>query len=176
MISVADPNCRNTLAVSSALVLIGRASQWWAIFFVFPKRAVGVIVTSLIGIDATIGKRSVAPALELRTQAGVRLAFHLIRTVTAIRFAITQQRRMNTMAVAALELTGHAGKSWAISWFIRTVPAVVLGVAPPPERDAFIGGSADELGRRAVVVAGNTIRSQDEILRTSALASSTRFQ
>lgn len=176
MISIADPNSRNALAVGSALVLIGRTGQWRTVFFVLAERAVGVIVASLVGIDAAIGKCSIASALELRTETGVRFAFHLVRPVAAIRLAVTQQRRMYAMSVAALELAGHAGESRAIGRFIRTISTIVLGVASPPERDAFVGGGADKLRRGTVVVTRHAIRCQDEVLRTSALASSAGFE
>ena len=51
-----------------------------------------------------------------------------------------------------------------------------LGVAAPPERDALVGGGADELRRRAVAGARRAVVTEDVVLRTGALAAAARFQ
>lgn len=84
MISVADPNSWNTLAVGAAAMLIGWTSYGRAIFLVFTQRTIGMIVTALIRVDATIRQRSIASALELRTKTGVLLAFRFVRSIATI--------------------------------------------------------------------------------------------
>ena len=126
LISVADPDRGDTFAVDAALVLIGRTSQGRAIHFVLTERTVDVVVATLIRINAPIRQRSIASALELRTEASVTLAVLLVRAIAAVGVAVAQQRRMHAVAVFALELTWHAGERTAIGWLVRPVAAIVL--------------------------------------------------
>ena len=85
-----------------------------------------MIIAALVGVDTAVGEGAVASALELGTETSVSFAFDLVGAVAAIRFAVTQQRRVDAMAVGALELAGHASESRAVGRLIRFVTAVIL--------------------------------------------------
>jgi len=145
VVAVADPDGGNALVagvageVTVALVLVGRTGQRRTVELVLAERTVGVLVAALGRVDAAVGHGAVAAALELRRQTRVAVAVGLVRVVAAVGVAVAQQRRVDAVAVGALELARHARERPAVGRLVRTVAAVVLIATPIPFIPLLLG-------------------------------------
>jgi hypothetical protein len=77
--------------------------------------------------------------LELIFHTFIFIAANLVTVISTVIPTITELSRMNTLTVAALELSWLAHKVFTILWLIRTILTILLTITLPPERNAFQG-------------------------------------
>lgn len=156
VVVVAHPHRRNAFIVI-ALELAGGTSGRRTAQLVLAQRTVGYFVAAQVRRYAARRDGFVALASELRVQASVAVAVFLVRVVAAIVDSVAEIARVDALSVFALVLSRKAFERRTVGWFVAAVAAVVLGVAFPPERDAFVAGLTLKVRRSAVGFAGMTI-------------------
>lgn len=97
------------------------------------------------------------------------VAVQLIRIVATLIDAITNGRRMNTLLVAALILSRLTVEGWTRLGLIAAIATIVLCVAAPVERNAFVCVDAFKVRCRAIGTTSASILGQHEIIGTRAL-------
>ena len=107
---------------------------------------------------------------NLVVHAGVSFAFFFVRLVVALRDAVANLRGNDAANLVVALKQSRRGTSvvLAVGRFVRLVAAVVLLIALPPKRDAFVRLLADELGSRAVGQAALFVVGQVKVLGTGA--------
>ena len=68
-----------------------------------------------------------------------------IAAVPALILAVADLCGMEAVLVVTLELAGRAHELLAVLRLVKSVPAVVLRVAPPPEGDTLVSVGTQEL-------------------------------
>ena len=126
LVTVTHPDGGDALAVGGALVLIRRTCQWRTVLLVLAQWTVEMVITALIGVDAAVAQRSVAPTFELWRQTGVALTVGLVWTVRTVRITVAEQGWMDAMVVLALVLTRHARELTTVIRLVRPITAIVL--------------------------------------------------
>lgn len=101
-------------------------------------------------------------------EAHVLVAIDFIAAVAALIFAVANVRRTDAFSVAALIFTGLACERSTRDGLIAAIAAVVLAVATPEERNAFLRCGAFELRGRAISDASLAILGQIELIGTFA--------
>lgn len=102
-------------------------------------------------------------------EAGELIAIQLIRIVATLIDTITNGRGMYTLLVAALILSRLTVEGWTRLGLIAAITTIILRIAAPIERNAFVCVDALKVGSRAIGPTCASILGKHKVIGTGAL-------
>ena len=132
------------------IIILMMENQWCRLTTAAFVRLVSTVDASVAAVrEGYTDWRVVTLELTVHTRVGGTI--DLIRPIAALMHAVADARRWDT--VEAGRGVGALEQSWLVAvvlltrrWFICVVPAVVLAVTAPPERNALVRLLTQELG------------------------------